>query len=161
MPATPQPTEEPTFPTRGCLMGFDYGAKRIGVALSNPEQTFASPLKTHTRQEPSVDLRQLCDLMAEYRAVGLVVGLPVHMSGDEGAQAQLARNFGDILADESGLPVRFWDERYTSAIAEEHLLAAELTKKQRKARIDKLAAQIMLQSFLQTLDRDQPPAPLV
>ena len=70
------------------------------------------------------------------------------MSGDEGQQARNARAFGQWAAEATGLPIRFWDERFTSAIAEEHLMAAKLSSKKRKARLDKVAAQIMLQSFL-------------
>jgi putative Holliday junction resolvase len=79
------------------------------------------------------------------------------MSGDEGGLARSAREFGLWIAAETHLPLRFWDERFTSALAEEILQAASLTKKQRKARKDKLAAYLLLQSFLDALDRDQKP----
>ena len=90
-------------------------------------------------------LRQLVE---EYRVVGLVVGLPVHMSGDEGEKAREARAFGRWAAEATGLPVTWWDERYTTVIAEEALISAGLSKKKRKQRLDKLAAQIMLQAYL-------------
>jgi len=145
------------FPAEGRLLGLDFGTKRVGVAVSTPEQTIASPLEIHTRQGDIPDAQYFSGLAAEYSVVGLVVGLPVHMSGDEGGKASEAREFGDWCSRTTGLPVRYWDERYTSAIAEEHLLAAKLSRKKRKARIDKLAAQIMLQSYLDAEDRERLP----
>jgi putative Holliday junction resolvase len=138
-------------------MGLDFGTKRIGIAVSTYEQSMSSPLENYDRKTPSLDARHLRELAEEYRIVGLVVGLPVHMSGDEGGLARSAREFGEWAAAETHLPVRYWDERYTSALAEEILQAASLTKKQRKARKDKLAAHLLLQSFLDAKDRDQKP----
>jgi putative Holliday junction resolvase len=147
------------FPTQGALLGLDFGTKRIGVAVSTPSQTIASPLENLTRSGLEADARRLRAIAGDYRAVGLVVGLPVHMSGDEGALARQARDFGEWAGRATGLPVRFWDERFSSMAAEAHLLAAELSKKKRQRRLDKLAAQIMLQAYLDAADRNiQPPA---
>ena len=148
------------FPTTGRLLGLDFGTKRIGIAVSTPDQTIASPLESLTRSGADADARRLRVLAEDYRAVALVVGLPVHMSGEEGGSARLAREFGGWAGKVTSLPVRFWDERFTSSVAEAHLLGAELTKKQRQRRIDKLAAQIMLQSYLEAADRDRLPPPL-
>lgn len=145
------------FPDRGRLLGLDYGAKRIGVALSNPDQTIASPLETWEGRDPAQLARRMKQVVAEYAIVGIVVGLPVHMSGDEGAIAGEARRFGRYVADVTGLPLRFWDERFTTSAAEEHLLAANLTRKQRKGLRDRLAAQILLQSYLDAADRERAP----
>lgn len=150
------PDQKP-FPQEGRLMGLDFGTKRLGIAVSTPEQSIASPLENYDRRSPNLDAKHLRELATDYRIAGLVVGLPVHMSGDEGGLAKSAREFGNWLAEETKLPLRFWDERYTSAIAEEILQSASLTKKQRKARKDKLAAYVLLQSFLDTEDREQKP----
>ena len=150
-------SDQTEFPTQGALFGIDYGSRRVGIAISTFEQTIASPLETYTRCNDDVDARSLAELADEYRIAGLVVGLPVHMSGDEGKLAQEAREFGRWAAAATGRPVCFWDERFTSSIAEEYLQAADLTKKKRKARIDKLAAQIMLQSLLDSDDRTARP----
>ena len=152
--------DPPDFPTYGRLMGLDYGTKRIGIAVSTPEQTIGSPLENYALRDPATDERHLVSLAEEYRVVGLVVGLPVHMSGDEGTKAREAREFGNWVAELTGLPLCFWDERFTSAMAENLLLQADLTSKKRKKRLDKVAAQIMLQSFLDSTDRTQPPRPL-
>lgn len=145
------------FPDAGRLLGIDYGTKRLGFAVSNAEQTIASPIENYTRQSPEVDARKLKQNVADYGVQGIVIGLPVHMSGDEGGKAGEARAFGRWVEKTTQLPIRYWDERYTSSIAEMHLLSAELSKKQRKARLDKLAAQIMLQTYLDAPDRTARP----
>jgi len=148
------------LPTKGRLLGLDYGTKRIGIAVSTVEQNIASPLETYARRDSEADAGHLKALAAEYSSVGLVVGLPVHMSGDEGQKANEAREFGRWVGDVTGLPVAYWDERYTSALAEVHLMGAELSKKKRKARIDKLAAQFILQAYLDAEDRRRRPGPI-
>lgn len=150
MTGSSEPGEQPTgdVPREGRLLGLDYGTKRVGVALSTPEQNLASPLENYTRFTPEADAAFLCRLVEEYRIVGLVVGLPVHMSGDEGQKAREAREFGAWAAAATGLPVAYQDERYTTVIAEEALISAGLSRKKRQQRLDKLAAQIMLQAFL-------------
>ncbi|GAB4143560.1 MAG: Holliday junction resolvase RuvX [Planctomycetaceae bacterium] len=148
---------EVPFPNEGRLLGLDPGEKRIGVAISTYEQNIASPLETFTRHGPGPDADYFRHLVKDYMVVGLVVGLPVHMSGDEGEQARRARELGDWLSELLDLPVRYHDERFTSAMAEEHLQSVSMTSKQRKARRDKLAAMYMLQSFLEAPDRDATP----
>lgn len=144
-------------PTVGRLMGLDYGTRRIGIAVSTAEQNIASPLENYTRQRVEADARRLAALAEEYEVVGLVVGLPVHMSGDEGGKAREAREFGTWVSKLTGLPVCYWDERYTSAMADIYLQNFGLGPKKRKAHIDKLAAQLMLQSFLNSDDRTRTP----
>jgi putative Holliday junction resolvase len=138
----------PVVPTRGVLLGIDYGTKRVGVAVSDLTQRFASPFEIHHRESEIADTRYFRRLVQEFRPVGLVVGLPLHLSGDESEKSRESRHYAEWLASVTGLPFEFQDERLTSWQAEKLLLAAELTKKQRKARIDKLAAQILLQTFL-------------
>lgn len=150
-------TNNSPLPTRGTLLGLDYGTKRIGVAVSTPEQSIASPLENYTRRNEFEDAAFLKKLATEYQAVGLVVGLPVHMSGDEGAKAREARAFGEWAARACGLPVVFWDERYSSATAELYLQQAEFSRKKQKQRLDKVAAQVMLQAFLDSDDRAATP----
>lgn len=145
------------FPREGRLLGLDYGTRRIGIAVSTPEQTISSPLENYQRCSERLDAEHLRQLVTDYRVAGLVVGLPVHMSGEEGGQAREARAFGEWASRETGLPVRYWDERFTSAMAEEHLLGASMSRKKRKARLDMLAAQILLQSFLDAKDRERKP----
>ena len=130
------------------LLGVDYGSVRVGLAVSDPDRIIASPLATYPRRDAEQDARYFRDLAAAEGVVGLVVGLPVHMSGEEGQKAAEARAFGRWLGELTGLPVVFWDERYTSAEAERHLLAAGLTNKRRKDRRDRVAAQVLLQGYI-------------
>jgi putative Holliday junction resolvase len=148
---------EHSVPTFGTLLGLDYGTKRIGVAVSTPDQTIATPLENYTLRNATLDAEFLRKLASEYQAVGLVVGLPVHMSGDEGGKAREARQFGEWVANVCQLPVVYWDERYSSALAGLYLQQAELSRKKQKERLDKVAAQILLQAFLDSGDRQQAP----
>lgn len=145
------------FPLRGRLAGIDYGTVRIGVAVTDPDQRLASPLENYNRRDPAADAAWLKKLAAEERIAGVVIGLPVHTSGHESQKSQEARRFGQWVAELTGLPVRFFDERYTSAHAEALLLEAGLTSKRRKERLDKLAAQIMLAAFLESSRGNEDP----
>lgn len=153
-------SEERGTKSEGRLLGLDFGTKRVGLAVSNEEQTIASPLDNYTRRGKQQDARYLNDVVEEFGIKAVVVGLPVHMSGEEGGKAREARVFGTWVFETTGRPVHYWDERFTSLQADEYLLAAELTKKQRKARRDKLAAQVMLQSYLDATDKWQLPQPM-
>src|SRR5262245_47297383 len=92
------PDSSAKFPSHGRLLGIDFGTKRVGLALSNPDQTLATPLETVNRRDEPQDARHLQQKVREYSVVGLVVGLPVHMSGDEGALAREARAYGQWAA---------------------------------------------------------------
>lgn len=137
------------FPETGRLLGVDYGTKRVGLAISTPDQSIASPLEIRVRQNESQDLRYFREILENYTVRGIVVGLPIHVNGNEGQKAHEARVYGEWFAKHFSLPVAFWDERYTSAVAEEFMIGLDLTRDQRKKRIDMLAAQIMLQSYLE------------
>lgn len=142
-------------------MGVDYGDKRIGLALADDETKIATPWQNYTRRTPEVDadyFRAIC------RAEGLtkiVVGLPVSGTGKEGEKARAARKFAGWIKSISGLEVYLWDERYTTVEADALLANTKLPKKKKKARRDMLAAQIMLQDFLDAgCPRDFQPGPL-
>jgi len=140
--------DEKPLPSRGRLLGLDYGTRRLGIAVSDDDQRVACPLENYSRSNRDADARQLSNLAREYGIVGLVVGLPLHMGGEEGIKAREARNFGAWAAAATGLPVGYWDERLSSYLADEMMREAQLSPKKRKARLDKVAAQIMLQSYL-------------
>ncbi len=133
----------------GRLLAVDYGKVRVGLAVSDPDRKFAFPLTTYHRSTSDRDSAYFRELLREERIGEILVGLPVHMSGDEGEKAREARAFGTWLAGLCGLPVVYWDERFTTVEAEGFLQDAGLTKKQRKARRDRVAAQILLQSYLE------------
>jgi putative Holliday junction resolvase len=133
----------------GRIAGIDYGTVRIGVAVTDREQRIASPFDNYTRRGEAADAEYFRRLAKEEQIVGLVVGLPVHLDGRESQKSIEARQFGHWLQQTTGVPVVFFDERFTTAEAENVLAAAEFTKKQRQARLDKLAAQILLTAYLE------------
>jgi len=95
----------PEFPSEGALLGIDFGTKRLGFAVCDRAQTIASPVENYQRQSEQVDRRALLRLVEDYRIKGLVVGYPVHMSGDESESAIAAREFAQWAAKESQLPM--------------------------------------------------------
>ena len=130
------------------ILAIDPGSVRLGLAISDTERRLASPLTTYTRRDPVQDALYFKKVVETEEIASLVVGLPIHEDGSEGAQAKAARVFGAWLQEVTGLPVVFYDERFTSFEADAALLEAGLTKKKRKARRDRVAAQILLQTFL-------------
>jgi putative Holliday junction resolvase len=138
----------PIYPGR--VAGIDYGTVRIGIALTDPQRTIASPIENYTRRNIELDAQRFKQLVKEEKVTLFVVGLPIHLDGRESAKSVEARQFGKWLAEVTGVPVDFFDERFTSSEAENLLLDADLTKKRRKKRLDMLAAQIMLTAFLES-----------
>jgi putative Holliday junction resolvase len=132
----------------GKLLGVDYGQVRVGLAVSDPDRKFAFPLETYIRQGAERDAAHFQAVVKEEGIVSLVVGLPLHLDGREGVKAVEARAFGAWLAQTTGLPVVYWDERFTTVEAESALWAAGLTHRKRKVRRDRVAAQILLQTYL-------------
>jgi putative Holliday junction resolvase len=130
------------------LLGVDYGRVRIGLAVSDPARKLASPLATHQRGSREQDAAYFHKVIADESIGGIVVGLPVHNDGHEGQAAAAAREFGGWLGELTGLPVTYWDERFTTVEAESALWEAGLTHKQRKQRRDRVAAQMLLQVYL-------------
>lgn len=134
----------------GRVAGIDFGTVRIGIAVSDAGRSIASPLENYTRRSPEQDARRFRQIAADEQVGLFVVGLPVHLDGRESQKSLEARQFGQWLAEVTGVPVEFYDERFTTAEAEEILLGAELTSKRRKKRRDMLAAQIMLAAYLES-----------
>ncbi len=151
----------PFPPSPGRVAGVDYGTLRIGIAMTDPDRTIATPYENYTRQGRDAEAALFRRIVEEERVKLFVVGLPVHLSGDESPISLEARRFGRWLEETTGVPVEYFDERFTSTEAERFLLAAKMTKKRRKERMDKLAAQIMLAGWLESRGRGgQPAGPL-
>jgi putative Holliday junction resolvase len=143
---------------RGRIAAIDYGTVRIGIAVSDPERTIASPYENYTRRGPEADSRRFKQLAEEERIKLFVVGLPVHLSGLESQKSQEARRFGQWLAEATGVPVEFFDERYTTSEAEQFLIGLDVSRRKRKSLLDKLAAQILLTAYLESQTKGtQPP----
>jgi putative Holliday junction resolvase len=132
------------------IAGVDFGTVRIGVAIADPEVGFAVPLENYVRSTLDLDARHFRRLVDEERIGRFVVGLPVHLHGGESQMSVEARRFGQWLGDATGVPVEYFDERFTSSEADQILIEAKLSKKKRKARLDMLAAQRMLAAYLES-----------
>jgi putative Holliday junction resolvase len=125
------------------------GSKRIGVAVSDELGLTAQPVLTLTRKRnPREDLRSLARLCRRFGCVGIVVGDPVHLSGEASAWAEKTRGFAAELGELAGLPVHFWDERLTTREAHAVLYAAGKKRQEHKPLVDQVAAVLILQSFL-------------
>ena len=138
------------LPEGGVLLGLDLGTKTIGTALSDAGWRFATAGKTLPRGKFARDLESLRALVADRRAAGIVLGLPLNMDGSEGPRAQSARAYARNLAP-LGLPVLLWDERWSTASAERDLIAQDMSRARRAERIDSHAAAIILQAALDAL----------
>lgn len=131
-----------------CLVGIDYGEKRIGVAIGDMETRIATPKAVvEGRNDPTRDARRLADWGREAEAAAFVVGLPLNMDGSEGPQAALTRRFASELGRLSGLPVYLRDERLTSFAAGDALESAGVPSRKRKNLMDAVSAQKILQAY--------------
>ncbi|MGB9886871.1 MAG: Holliday junction resolvase RuvX [Moorellales bacterium] len=137
------------------ILGLDVGEKNIGVAVSDPLGVSAQPLTTLRRVSREKDLAAISDLVKEYEVEEVVVGLPLRLDGREGPEAEKVRRWGERLERHLGVPVRYWDERLTTVEAEQTLLAADLSRRRRRATVDRTAACLILQGYL---DRYRQPA---
>ncbi|MFQ5410902.1 MAG: Holliday junction resolvase RuvX [Phycisphaerae bacterium] len=131
------------------ILGIDYGLKRIGLAIADPGVGVALPLATLSgRNDVTRDARNVADVAAEQGASVLVVGLPLNMDGGEGEQSEVTRRFAGELGRLSGLVVHLQDERLSSDAALEALGAAGVRSGKRKGLVDRIAAQKILQAYL-------------
>lgn len=128
--------------------GLDIGDKRIGVAVSDPLAISAQPLGVVERRSHKADVAGIMELLADYTIEAFVAGLPLHMDGSEGEQADRVRHFCSHLKADTGLPVLFQDERLTSVQSERALLESGMRRSKRKTKIDAAAAALILQAHL-------------
>jgi len=129
-------------------LGFDYGTKQIGIAVGGLASGRAEPLATANVQQGVPDWPMLDRLIQEWQPTALVVGLPLNMDDSENPMTRAARKFGQRLHARYNLPVLMVDERLTSVGAKNTMVESRVPWKQRKAKVDKLAAQTILQAYL-------------
>lgn len=129
-------------------MALDYGDVRIGIALSDVTRTIASPFTTYTRVSFTKDMEYLTNLVNEKQVKVIVFGLPLNMDGSSGIRVEKTQEFANALAKRVDAKIEYIDERMTSVTAERFLLDADVSRKKRKEVIDKLAAQIILQEYM-------------
>jgi putative holliday junction resolvase len=137
------------------VAGIDYGTVRIGIATADTDVCIATPYENYTRRTLELDADYFSKLAKEERIGRFVVGLPVHLHGGESQKSTEARAFAVWLQQTTGVPVEYFDERFTTAEADAILNSVKLTKKKRQARRDQLAAQIMLTAYLESGSRGQ------
>lgn len=133
------------------MMGLDPGGRRIGVALSDPTGLLASAHSVLRRTTQEGDLLALRRIAEEHGVVRVVIGLPLHMSGEEGEEAELARALACEVEAALGVPVSLVDERLSSVEADRRLLELGVPRKHWRARRDAVAAAVVLQSYLDGL----------
>ncbi len=129
-------------------MGIDYGDKRIGIALSDALCIISSPFEVYKNIGEDDAINHIINLIKEYDVDEIAMGLPLNMDGTEGERALIHRNFGDKLSKLSNVKVVYIDERLTSAEAEDILIASGVRREKRKELIDKISAQIILQTYI-------------
>jgi putative holliday junction resolvase len=134
--------------TPGRVLALDLGKRRIGLALSDELGITAQGLETLQRSKIREDLAHLAQLAVERGVVLFVMGNPLHMSGREGRQAEYARHFGERLRTATGIPVEYWDERLTTVEAQRVLRQSGVSIQKRAKAVDRLAAVILLESYL-------------
>jgi putative Holliday junction resolvase len=133
---------------RGRVMALDVGERRVGVAMSDLSQTLASPYATLQAHPQAILFKKIQQLITNEEVVALVVGLPISLNGQEGPQAQRIRQFIEAIVESVTIPLHTCDERYTTAEAQRMMIEAGLRPEQRKAKIDEVAASIILQDYL-------------
>ena len=129
------------------ILALDVGDRRIGIAVSDPLGLTAQPVETYTRVGYGPDTRRIAQLAAQYDTNRILCGLPLNMDGTQGFQTQKVRDFAAKL-EETGLCVEFYDERMTTVLAEGALLEADMSRENRKKKVDMVAAVVILQSYL-------------
>ncbi len=130
------------------VLGLDFGSERIGVALSDDLGMIAQPLEFVPNHPPDGVWKRLNEILKDTPYETIVVGMPRNMDGSYGPAAEKVRQFIEQLEQEVGVPVRTWDERLSSAQANRVLLQANVSRKKRKSHVDKMAAAIILQGYL-------------
>ena len=131
------------------VIGLDLGTKRIGVAVSDESGRIALPTATLSGDRPACEIiADILNLADQHEAERIVIGMPTSLSGEAGPAAQKVAQFARALAAETSLQVITWDERLTTALAEKTMVAADVKRRKRRQKIDKVAATLILQNYL-------------
>jgi len=141
------------MPESGRVLALDVGSKRIGVAVSDPLGITAQGLETIQRQNKRKDMETLGRLLKDYEVREVVVGLPLRLSGAEGTQSEKMRRFASDLESQFGVTVHLWDERWTSTEANRLLRETDLSIEKRGRAVDRMAATLILQSWMEARKR--------
>jgi putative Holliday junction resolvase len=137
------------------ILALDPGTKRIGVALSDELGWTAQPLETFERKSPEADAEHIKELVRRHDVREIVMGMPVQLSGRIGPAAQSAQRFLEMIQAAVGVPVVAWDERLTTKAAEQLLIEADVSRKKRRGAVDRVAAALLLKSYLEHLSSNE------
>jgi len=137
-------------------LGVDWGERRVGLALSDESSTIASPFVVEKCRSDEERLQIVLRHVREQGVGTVVLGMPLSLSGEEGPTGRAVRRFGEMLAERLDIPLELWDERLTTGSAQRALIEAGLRRGRRKEVVDKVAASVMLQSFLDYLASGKP-----
>lgn len=141
------------------VLGLDIGSRRIGVAISDELGFTAQGVETLNRTSREADLARIEQIVKEYGVEAIVVGIPYNMNGSEGPQVESVRELAGVIAHRVNLPIKEWDERLSTAAAERTLLEADMSRAKRRKVVDKLAAVIILQGYLDRRGNEDYPKP--
>lgn len=131
------------------ILALDHGTKRIGIALSDELGWIAQPLETYERRSLEADVAYIRRLVDRHEVAEVVMGLPLRLSGRVGPEAEQVRQFIRVLERALSVPVVAWDERLTTKSAEQFLIESNVSRKKRKGAVDRVAAALLLQSYLE------------
>jgi putative Holliday junction resolvase len=138
------------FPQTGRLAAVDYGTVRLGVSICDPDRILASPLEVYPSRGRKLDAEYFRELAKQERLTGFVVGLPIHCDGGESEKSREARRFARWLRETTELPVRLFDERFSTAQAKQRMSGRRMSHQKRKRQLDAVAALVLLESFLES-----------
>ncbi len=139
------------------ILALDIGEKRTGIAISDEQNKIGFPLLTLDARDKRTCINQIKKLVSEYDVGSLLIGIPLNQHGEVGQDAQNVRKFIALLQDQINLPVIEWDERFTTVQAERSLLLGDVSRQRRKQVIDKVAATLLLQSYLDSVESSHTP----
>ena len=137
------------------ILGLDLGTKRIGVAISDGLGIIAQGIETIQRKDETHVFKCLRDIVDREGVREIVVGLPLNMNGTMGPKARDAEAFAEKIRAELKIPAKLWDERLTSLAAERLMIQADVSRSKRKQKADKIAAQLILQGYLDSIDKTE------
>jgi len=136
--------------TQQRMIALDVGDVRIGVAASDETNTIAIAVSVIKRKDMASDIKQINSFVQEYNAGKIIVGLPLTLRGEESIQAKKVRDFINTLTQGVTVPIETFDERLTTAQSEKFLISADVSRSKRRKVIDKMAAQLILQTYMET-----------
>ncbi len=133
------------------ILGLDLGEKRIGLAISDPLGITAQGLETIQRTSKEEDIKKIKEIIGIYKVEKIIVGLPINMDGTQGKQAERVKKFANLLKKQAQIPIEFWDERLSTVESQKFFLQANIRWEKAKHSVDRVAAQIILQGYLDSL----------